>query len=53
MGNGLGGLLGGLLGIAIFATVAANIIGKSGSTIWGKAKEIKHKIPKGQTNFWW
>jgi|WetSurMetagenome_2_1015567.scaffolds.fasta_scaffold416171_2 hypothetical protein len=51
MGNGLGGLLGGLLGIAILATVASNIIGK-GNSIWDGTKETAKKIPKGDVKFW-
>lgn len=51
MSNG-GGLLGALLGVAIFATVAGAFLGKGASTIWDGAKEVKHKVPKGDS-IWW
>jgi hypothetical protein len=48
MANGLGGLLGALLGIAIFATVAGSIIGKGASNVWGGVKGVK----PGRSMWW-
>ena len=51
MGNGLGGLLGGLLGLAVVATVAGAVM-KGTSAVWGNVKEVSHKVPKGKVNYW-